>query len=1181
MFRFIYHISDIHIRLYHRLEEYQEVFDNLYAFLEKEKREGKNGLVVITGDLLHHKNELSPECIVFTRAFLKRLGSIFTTILIAGNHDALLNNQNRMDSLSAVLEAPCDNVHYYKTSGFYEIENVVFGVSSLLDKTLLDYKSFKDKTTIALFHGGVGKYSTNKGFWMEGIPVSTFEGYDLVLLGDIHLHQYLDTKKRIAYSGSLISQNFTETDPNHGVLIWDLQDLSSRLVRIPNPFAYCEGMLEYPYLHFQGTRLKLDQLPMYLPSKGRLQIVLSRRKHAEDICWVQDLQHMCPGVTVQERPVLDQKPDSTKMVSSSKETQKDLLESYLESLPEDWTDKEELLIALMKTLSWETRGKTGVRWELIEMEFHDMFGYGGNNKIQFDKLPLHETIGIFGENSAGKSTLIDLLLFLLYGHITRYSHGVSVPKEVIRFGKTKSWGKITFAVHGIKYMIEKKMTLQKNGKIRVDEKLWKMQDGIIMDLSEEHRKKTDKFVISQIGTWEQFLFTTVFLQQNEKSFRSMSPKDRKEFLFEILDLQRLETLEEEKKDELRQKKRRLDLLEKEIKLRPLENLKKEQSTLTERIEELKEKESETQILLQTTRSFLEDAYSQRRPLTHPDPLSKIAIIEKDILKLKKDQEVEEPEKEEKACYEEIQRLLGQKIPLPERPSKQGYYAYNFTDKEAFQEWESKNPVPETILETEELLCQKEEYIQKLQPELSHSYGKKGSKELRERLNHIQPDYEWEELIGIEDQLYKKKANLESKITPLEEKKKEIHIQESCLRARQAQTSTILNGLEFSKRCTFCKKNEQKVSEICLKIQLEECEEKLLEIHRQLDPFQNEYFETETKLKEVMDQKTKWEEVRILHTILSNRSIQKKIKALNETIETVRETKRKEVIRTIWKNTLVWNDAVQQNTKTELAIAKEHQILDHWKAFHQKKTTTERLEQLEKERERLAKEVEDTKFNREIQSRISNLLREQESIQTQLQMFLRERISLEEKYKTIEEHIQKTLEQKTDYDSLLKEIVFLQHLTHVIGRDGFPMFLLETCLPLMEEQLNLLLSPFFPDKKVGLRLERKKDSTNVLLCVKKGGEDTIYLGGMEGFMVDAALKIVFSRMSRIPRPDIFIIDEGISALDKKNMENLDRLFQFLETYFSQVFIISHIKQAQDFVRHAITVVKENGQSRLVF
>src|ERR1700747_479046 len=71
---FIYHISDIHIRMNTRHVEYQEVFQRLYNFIKNDKtNNGKNSIVVITGDVLHSKTDLIPECIMITSKFFKDL----------------------------------------------------------------------------------------------------------------------------------------------------------------------------------------------------------------------------------------------------------------------------------------------------------------------------------------------------------------------------------------------------------------------------------------------------------------------------------------------------------------------------------------------------------------------------------------------------------------------------------------------------------------------------------------------------------------------------------------------------------------------------------------------------------------------------------------------------------------------------------------------------------------------------------------------------------------------------------------------------------------------------------------------------------------------------------------------------------------------------------------------------
>ena len=91
----IFHISDIHIRLYRRKDEYLYCFNELYKEIRKFPT-GKH-LIVITGDILHNKLEMSPECETMTFDFLETLSNIYPTLLILGNHDTLLNNRDRMD----------------------------------------------------------------------------------------------------------------------------------------------------------------------------------------------------------------------------------------------------------------------------------------------------------------------------------------------------------------------------------------------------------------------------------------------------------------------------------------------------------------------------------------------------------------------------------------------------------------------------------------------------------------------------------------------------------------------------------------------------------------------------------------------------------------------------------------------------------------------------------------------------------------------------------------------------------------------------------------------------------------------------------------------------------------------------------------------------------------------------
>ena len=97
----IHHISDIQIRNLKRHKEYEEVFERTYEEVRKNK---DNAVAYIGGDIAHSKTEMSPELIDQLSRLFKNLADICPTIIIAGNHDCNLNNLNRMDCLTPIVE---------------------------------------------------------------------------------------------------------------------------------------------------------------------------------------------------------------------------------------------------------------------------------------------------------------------------------------------------------------------------------------------------------------------------------------------------------------------------------------------------------------------------------------------------------------------------------------------------------------------------------------------------------------------------------------------------------------------------------------------------------------------------------------------------------------------------------------------------------------------------------------------------------------------------------------------------------------------------------------------------------------------------------------------------------------------------------------------------------------------
>jgi predicted MPP superfamily phosphohydrolase len=67
--------------------------------------------------------------------FLRKLEEIAPVVLIAGNHDLLENNKDRMDSLTPMVQfLPDKEINYFKESKCYLDNNIVWCVYSIFEE---------------------------------------------------------------------------------------------------------------------------------------------------------------------------------------------------------------------------------------------------------------------------------------------------------------------------------------------------------------------------------------------------------------------------------------------------------------------------------------------------------------------------------------------------------------------------------------------------------------------------------------------------------------------------------------------------------------------------------------------------------------------------------------------------------------------------------------------------------------------------------------------------------------------------------------------------------------------------------------------------------------------------------------------------------------------------------------
>ena len=258
--KIIIHCADIHIRLNQRMEEYVSVFEEFINKCKEiaSKYNKEEIRIVISGDLLHSKNQLSPNLITITSYFLRQLEEIAKVIVIAGNHDLIVENKEKTDSITALFDtANFDNCIFldaeldYK-SGCAIDNNVVWCLYSIYEDFLRPTnieelkESHPNNKFIGLFHGQVIGSTLNNGYVSDsGLDGEAFEGCDCVMAGHLHKRQSLkrgDTE--ILYPGSLIQQTYGETVSQHGFAVWNVEDMTYEFVDIDSDYGLYDVEIE-------------------------------------------------------------------------------------------------------------------------------------------------------------------------------------------------------------------------------------------------------------------------------------------------------------------------------------------------------------------------------------------------------------------------------------------------------------------------------------------------------------------------------------------------------------------------------------------------------------------------------------------------------------------------------------------------------------------------------------------------------------------------------------------------------------------------------------------------------------------------------------------------------------------------------------------------------------------------
>ena len=867
----IFHIADVHIRNYKRHKEYRQVFTKLYKFIKKEKT--ANSIIYVAGDLVHSKNEMSPELVSLLGSFLTELADLCPTLIIMGNHDLNLNNKHRLDALTPVVSAiNHPNLHFLSENSYYKFAQIGFSVFEvgtdpsewhLADGLDTDVK-------VALHHGAVNRAQTETSIVLKNneVTLDTFKGFDLGLLGDIHKRQFLDDSKTIAYPGSLIQQNFGEGFEK-GILVWDVETLTSQFVQIQNDYEYRTVYVENgKMINWTGNIAKHPRIRIKSTNSSAEQIraivkTIKKSRKVEELVVLKDY-------TVNEEKSVVLSDINIRDV----EFQNKLICNYLE----DVFSLDDSILDLIRHINRETNTKVtsldvnkGKIWKPKYFKFSNMFSYGEDNKIDFENL--RGLYGIFAPNASGKSTLFDALCFCIFDKCSRTSKG----SDVLNIEKEEFNCEFCFESDGELFYIKKRGYKGYSAKafkdrIKVDVDFYTYDtNGTKVLLNGDQRDSTNKVIQSHIGTYNDFILTALSTQNSSTNFVNKSQRERKELLVRFLDIGIFEELYAIATDASKETSAIIRQLEK----KDLENALKEARTVIqsskESLKELTGVEKGYKSRIKNLDVKVKKLLQKRHNLDEIENLKPLTVLEQDL------------DSKQKRIVE-LGSSKEQFILTKESLTKQLYTLHQ--ELETLEELEFKKG----ILELEELTKQSDKVknqIDKIDMEISEAKSKINKLEEHE----YDPDCEYcvknpwvkdahevrdryPSLIENRSILYKTYENLNSKISELKKHKLTLETYDKIL-SDVSKVEAELTSIDSSIKHSSLLKEQAQTSIKFLKkdINLVKRYKKNIlennEIDKELELLNVDIKVLEDKSKEISD------DIRRLHGVLeSNKTTEK-------------------------------------------------------------------------------------------------------------------------------------------------------------------------------------------------------------------------------------------------------------------------------------------------------------------
>jgi DNA repair exonuclease SbcCD ATPase subunit len=161
-------------------------------------------------------------------------------------------------------------------------------------------------------------------------------------------------------------------------------------------------------------------------------------------------------------------------------------------------------------------------------------------------------------------------------------------------------------------------------------------------------------------------------------------------------------------------------------------------------------------------------------------------------------------------------------------------------------------------------------------------------------------------------------------------------------------------------------------------------------------------------------------------------------------------------------------------------------------------------------------------------------------------------------------------------------VIFEIYSRMVGKNGITKLIMKNVIPLLNSELERLLIDS-ANFKLLVDINAKQEVDFILQRENENGQEISYLltegSGFEKTIGSLALRMVLSRVSLLPKPNIVVLDEVLGKVSNDNLELVGNFFQKCSEMFENIFLITHNPTVRDWATNIIEIEKINNVSLL--